>query len=49
MRVVSFSDPDGHTLELAHWVGGGDPTDLDMAIATDAERTTQVAAARKAT
>jgi catechol 2,3-dioxygenase-like lactoylglutathione lyase family enzyme len=25
MRVVSFSDPDGHTLELAHWVGGSDP------------------------
>jgi len=45
MRVVSFSDPDGHTLELAHWVGGGDPIDLDMAKATDAERAAQRAAA----
>jgi catechol 2,3-dioxygenase-like lactoylglutathione lyase family enzyme len=49
MRVVSFSDPDGHMLELAHWVGGDDPTDLDVAGATDAERTAQRAVARQPT
>jgi catechol 2,3-dioxygenase-like lactoylglutathione lyase family enzyme len=49
MRVVSFSDPDGHTLELAHWVGGDDPTDLDVGKATDAERTAQRAVARQST
>jgi catechol 2,3-dioxygenase-like lactoylglutathione lyase family enzyme len=44
MRVLSFTDPDGHTLELAHWVGGEDPTQLDATQATDAERTAQRAA-----
>lgn len=38
MRVLSFTDPDGHALELAHWVGGSDPSDLDMSTATDAGR-----------
>ena len=38
MRVLSFTDPDGHTLELAYWVGGSDPSDLDMSTATDAGR-----------
>jgi catechol 2,3-dioxygenase-like lactoylglutathione lyase family enzyme len=41
MRVLSFTDPDGHTLELAHWVGGQDPSHIDAAKATDAERTAQ--------
>jgi catechol 2,3-dioxygenase-like lactoylglutathione lyase family enzyme len=44
MRVVSFTDPDGHTLELAHWVGGDDPSHIDPTKATDAERTAQRAA-----
>ena len=44
IRVLSFTDPDGHTLELAHWVGGEDPSQIDAAKATDAERTTQRAA-----
>lgn len=39
MRVLTFNDPDGHAVELAHWVGGVDPTDLDMSRATDDERT----------
>lgn len=46
MRVMSFTDLDGHTLELAHWVGGDEPIELDMAEATDAERTAQRAAGR---
>jgi catechol 2,3-dioxygenase-like lactoylglutathione lyase family enzyme len=41
MRVLSFTDPDGHTLELAHWVGGDDPNQIDTTRATDAERTAQ--------
>lgn len=44
MRVLSFTDPDGHTLELAHWVGGEDPGQIDATAATDAERTAQRAA-----
>jgi catechol 2,3-dioxygenase-like lactoylglutathione lyase family enzyme len=44
MRVLTFTDPDGHAVELAHWVGGVDPTDLDMSRATDDERTVQRAA-----
>jgi catechol 2,3-dioxygenase-like lactoylglutathione lyase family enzyme len=44
MRVLSFTDPDGHALELAHWVGGEDPSQIDAAKATDAERTAQRAA-----
>ena len=28
MRVLSFTDPDGHTVELAHWVGGEDPSQI---------------------
>ena len=41
MRVLTFTDPDGHAVELAHWVGGVDPTDLDMSRATDDDRTSQ--------
>jgi catechol 2,3-dioxygenase-like lactoylglutathione lyase family enzyme len=44
MRVLTFTDPDGHAVELAHWVGGVDPTDLDMARATDDDRSAQRAA-----
>ena len=44
MRVLSFTDPDGHTLELAHWVGGQDPRHIDPTKATDAKRTAQRAA-----
>jgi catechol 2,3-dioxygenase-like lactoylglutathione lyase family enzyme len=44
MRVLSFTDPDGHTLELAHWVDTEDPTQIDASKATDAERTAQRAA-----
>lgn len=44
IRVLSFTDPDGHTLELAHWAGGEDPSQIDAGKATDAERTTQRAA-----
>jgi catechol 2,3-dioxygenase-like lactoylglutathione lyase family enzyme len=36
MQVLSFTDPDGHLLELARWVGGPDPSGLDMSKATDA-------------
>lgn len=39
MRVLTFTDPDGHAVELAHWVGGVDPGDLDMTRATDDEWT----------
>jgi hypothetical protein len=41
MRVLSFTDPDGHLLELAHWVGGTDPGDLDMSRASDEQRNAQ--------
>lgn len=44
MRVLSFTDPDGHTVELAHWGGGEDPPHIDPTTATDAERTAQRAA-----
>jgi catechol 2,3-dioxygenase-like lactoylglutathione lyase family enzyme len=36
-RVLTFVDPDGHYVELAHWVGVTDPADLDMSKATDEE------------
>ena len=36
LRVLSFSDPDGRDVELAHWVGGP-PEELDMASASDEE------------
>jgi catechol 2,3-dioxygenase-like lactoylglutathione lyase family enzyme len=36
-RVLTFVDPDGHTVELAHWVGATDPSELDMSRATDEE------------
>jgi hypothetical protein len=49
MRVVSFNDPDGHTLELAHRVGSNDPVNLDVGKATDAERTAQRTPARQPT
>jgi hypothetical protein len=35
MRVLTFTDPDGHKLELAHWVGGNDPEAIDMSRASD--------------
>jgi catechol 2,3-dioxygenase-like lactoylglutathione lyase family enzyme len=28
LRVLTFEDPDGHSVELAHWVGAADPADL---------------------
>ncbi|MBV9049366.1 MAG: VOC family protein [Solirubrobacterales bacterium] len=37
VRVLTFADPDGHAVELAHWVGGHDPVHLDMSRASDAE------------
>ncbi len=44
MRVLTFTDPDGHTVELAHWVGGADPASLDMSQASD-DALTQATAA----
>ena len=41
MRVLTFTDPDGHSLELAHWVGGRDPSEVDMSTASDGERSAQ--------
>ena len=35
MRVLSFVDPDGLDVEIAHWVGGGGPAEVDMSRATD--------------
>lgn len=35
LRVLTFTDPDGHSIELAHWVGSSDPGELNMARATD--------------
>jgi catechol 2,3-dioxygenase-like lactoylglutathione lyase family enzyme len=35
MRVLTFMDPDGLDVEIAHWVGGTDPAEIDMARATD--------------
>lgn len=37
VRVLTFTDPDGHTVELAHWVGAGDPAEVDMSQASDDE------------
>ena len=45
MRVLTFTDPDGHSLELAHWVGGRVPSEIDASTATDQERSAQRAAA----
>jgi catechol 2,3-dioxygenase-like lactoylglutathione lyase family enzyme len=36
-RVLTFLDPDGHTVELAHWVGAADPAELDMSRASHDE------------
>jgi hypothetical protein len=44
MRVLTFTDPDGHPVELAHWVGGRHPGEIDMSSATDEERAAQRAA-----
>jgi catechol 2,3-dioxygenase-like lactoylglutathione lyase family enzyme len=44
MRVLSFTDPDGHTLELAHWLRGEAPGHIGAPEATDAERSAQRAA-----
>ena len=41
LRVLTFTDPDGHTVELAHWVGGADPASLDMSQASDDALTTR--------
>jgi catechol 2,3-dioxygenase-like lactoylglutathione lyase family enzyme len=48
LRVLTFTDPDGHAVELAHWVGARDPEDLDMARATDEEIIARRAAANSA-
>lgn len=45
MRVLTFTDPDGHSVELAHWVGGRGPDGIDMSTASDDERTAQRTAA----
>lgn len=45
LRVLTFADPDGHIVELAHWVGATDPAELDMARATDEEIVAHRAAA----
>ena len=37
MRVLNFTDPDGLDVEIAHWVGGSGPTEVDMSRATDKE------------
>lgn len=37
VRVLTFTDPDGHAVELAQWVGAPEPVDLDMSRASDAE------------
>jgi catechol 2,3-dioxygenase-like lactoylglutathione lyase family enzyme len=37
LRVLTFIDPDGHSVELAQWVGTTDPEELDMTRATDEE------------
>jgi catechol 2,3-dioxygenase-like lactoylglutathione lyase family enzyme len=47
MRVLTFTDPDGHSLELAHWIGGRDPSDIDMSVATDGQRSGQRTAASR--
>jgi catechol 2,3-dioxygenase-like lactoylglutathione lyase family enzyme len=45
MRVLTFRDPDGHSVELAHWIGGRGPGEIDMSAADDEERTAQRTAA----
>jgi hypothetical protein len=45
MRVLTFTDPDGHAVELAHWVGGHDPSEIDTSMATNEERRAQRVAA----
>lgn len=45
MRVLTFTDPDGHAVELAHWVGGRGPSEVDASTASDEERRAQRAAA----
>lgn len=45
MRVLTFTDPDGHSIELAHWVGGVAPGEIDPSIASDEQRTAQRLAA----
>jgi len=35
VRVLTFTDPDGHSVELAHWVGDPDGGELDMSRAND--------------
>ena len=45
-RVLSFHDPDGHVVELADWVGGSRPLEIDSAKATDAELIARRAQAR---
>jgi catechol 2,3-dioxygenase-like lactoylglutathione lyase family enzyme len=37
VRVLTFTDPDEHPVELAHWAGGADPGELDMSRANDDE------------
>ena len=35
VRVLTFTDPDGHAVELAHWIGATDPMEVDMTRASD--------------
>jgi catechol 2,3-dioxygenase-like lactoylglutathione lyase family enzyme len=44
VRVLTFTDPDGHAVELAHWVGGTHPGGLDMSRASDDQLTARRAA-----
>ena len=37
MKVLTFTDPDGLEVEVAHWVGGSNPAEIDMTRATDEE------------
>ncbi|MBV9197657.1 MAG: VOC family protein [Solirubrobacterales bacterium] len=37
VRVLTFTDPDGYPVELAHWVGAANPDELDMSHASDDE------------
>jgi hypothetical protein len=37
LRVLTFTDPDGHSVELAHWLGATEPEELDMTRAIDQE------------
>ncbi|MBV9197432.1 MAG: hypothetical protein JO168_25140 [Solirubrobacterales bacterium] len=36
VRVLTSTDPDGHPVALAHWVGGSDPLNLHMSRTSDA-------------